>query len=51
MPVRCKATHTISYGDAFAVALAQELEATLVTGDPEMKSVETSINIMWLPPK
>ncbi len=48
---RLKATHAISFGDAFAAALAQELGAILVTGDPEMKSVESFIQIMWLPPK
>jgi len=33
---RLKATHPISYADTFAVAAAQELGATLVTGDPEI---------------
>lgn len=31
---RIKAGHAVSYADAFAIALAQELKATLVTGDP-----------------
>lgn len=33
---RTKATHRLSYADAFAVAAAQELDATLWTGDPEL---------------
>jgi len=38
----------ISYADAFAVALAQEMTATLITGDPEFKRVESRVTIMWL---
>jgi len=38
----------ISYADALAVALAQEMTATLVTGDPEFKRVEPLVEIMWL---
>lgn len=48
---RLKAKHAISYADAFAVALAQELRATVVTGDPEFKSVESVVAVMWLPGK
>jgi len=43
-----KAHHTISYADAFAVALAQKLDAMVVTGDPEFKSVEELVRIEWL---
>lgn len=43
-----KAHHAISYADAFAVALAQELDATIVTGDPEFKQVEPLVQIRWL---
>jgi len=32
-----KAHHPLSYADAFAVALAQQLDAVIVTGDPEFK--------------
>lgn len=45
---RFKATYPLSYADAFAVALAQELGATLVTGDPEFRAVESTVNILWL---
>jgi ribonuclease VapC len=43
-----KGKFPISYADAFAVALAQEMTATLVTGDPEFKQVESLVEIMWL---
>jgi uncharacterized protein len=48
---RVKAEHPLSYADAFAVALAQELDATLVTGDPEFHAVEHLVKITWLPEK
>jgi ribonuclease VapC len=43
-----KGRFPISYADAFAVALAQEMTATLITGDPEFKRVESLVEIMWL---
>jgi len=43
-----KAQHPMSYADAFAAALAQELDATLVTGDPEFRVVQHLIRIEWL---
>lgn len=45
---RLKAEYPISYADAFAAALAQELGATLVTGDLEFKSLEPDVTVMWL---
>ena len=48
---RLKAQFPLAYADAFAIALAQELNAVLVTGDPEFKSVESQVTIMWLPRK
>jgi len=36
---RLKAEYPISYADAFAASLAQELDAFLVTGDPEFKLI------------
>lgn len=44
-----KARYPLSYADAFAVALAQELDATVVTGDPEFKAVESIVPVLWLP--
>jgi ribonuclease VapC len=44
-----KAQYPVSYADAFAVALAREVEGILVTGDPEFHSVEHLVTIQWLP--
>lgn len=40
---RCR----LSLADAFAAALAKEMKAELVTGDPEFKSVEREIKVLW----
>lgn len=44
-----KANHAISYADAFAVALAQRLNAAVITGDPEFQQVAHIIEVVWLP--
>ncbi len=46
-----KANYTISYADAFVVAAAQELDAPVLTGDPEFQYVDQMIQIEWLPQK
>jgi predicted nucleic acid-binding protein len=38
----------MSYADCFAAALAQELNATLVTGDPEFQTLTSIIDIQFL---
>lgn len=43
-----KARFRISLADAFAAALAKEMEGELVTGDPEFKPLEKEIKIAWL---
>lgn len=43
-----KAYYPISYADAFAVALAQELDAPVLTGDPEFHKVEDMVQVLWL---
>lgn len=43
-----KARYPVSYADAFAIALAQELGASVVTGDPEFKKVESVVSVLWL---
>jgi len=43
-----KATHKLSYADAFAAALAKERHAVLVTGDPKFRSLEKEFKIQWL---
>ena len=44
-----KAHHRLSYANAFAVALTQQMQATLVTGDPGFRAVEGLVAIEWLP--
>lgn len=43
-----KARHPLAFADAFAVALAKEKRASVVTGDPEFKTVAKEIPIEWL---
>lgn len=43
-----KAHHSVSYADAFAIALAQEHDATVLTGDPEFNAVAGRVTIEWL---
>ena len=43
-----KAHHPVSYADAFAIALSDELGATVVTGDPEFNKVESVVTVLWL---
>ena len=45
---RIKAQYAVSYADVFAIALAQELDAPVLTGDPEFKKVESFISLVWL---
>jgi ribonuclease VapC len=44
-----KANYAISYADAFAAALAQQLQGPVVTGDPEFQKVAALVEILWLP--
>ena len=44
-----KANAQLSYADAFAVVAAQEFDATVLTGDPEFRSVEALVSVEWLP--
>ena len=43
-----KAEYPISYADAFAASLAQELGAFLVTEDPEFKAIKQKLSLVWL---
>lgn len=45
---RIKATHRLSYADAFAVATAAELAMPLWTGDPEILVAEVGIEVIDL---
>jgi ribonuclease VapC len=44
-----KAHHPISYADAFVVALAQQMQALILTGDPEFGKIEHLVTVEWLP--
>jgi uncharacterized protein len=46
-----KSNHAIAYADAFAVATALEFQATLLTGDPEIKPLvgRYELKVEWLP--
>ena len=46
--LRVKYWHRISYADAFAAALAQQLAAPVVTGDPEFRDIEGEVAVEWL---
>ena len=43
-----KAGHAISYADAFVAALAAREHASILTGDPEFKTVESLVSVEWL---
>ncbi len=43
-----KSKHRMSYADCFAVALAKQRKAELVTGDKEFREVEGEVKILWL---
>jgi predicted nucleic acid-binding protein len=45
---RLKASHRISYADAFAVSLARREAAVLVTGDPELLNLEDWVPLEWI---
>lgn len=45
-----KAGGGLSYADAFALSLAREFQAKLVTGDPEIQAIaaNNAVEIIWL---
>ena len=43
-----KANHTLSYADAFVVAVAMQENASILTADPEFQSVERLVTVEWL---
>jgi ribonuclease VapC len=45
---RIKAERRMGYLDCFVVALAQQLNATVLTGDPDFRRVEDLVRIEWL---
>ena len=45
---RINAAKRMAYADCFAVALTRLKKAELYTGDPEFKTVEKDIKVVWL---
>lgn len=43
-----KATYPLAYADAFAAALALELDAVILTGDPEFRKLGDTVRVQWL---
>ena len=43
-----KAARKMSLADCFAAALAKQRKADVYTGDPDFKSVEKDIKVVWL---
>jgi predicted nucleic acid-binding protein len=48
-PALLKAWYPIAYADAFTAALAKKYSCPLVTGDPELRSVE-GLQLEWIGP-
>lgn len=40
-----KSNHPVSYADAFAISLAQKLDAVILTGDPEIVALKDVVNV------
>jgi uncharacterized protein len=44
-----KAVYGLAYADSFAASLAQELQATLITADPDFRKVGNKLKVEFLP--
>lgn len=44
-----KANYPLAYTDCFTIVLAQNKQATIVTGDMEFRKVEPLVKVDWLP--
>ncbi len=45
---KLKAKYPVAYADCFAAALAIEKNASIITGDPEFKKMESEVQIEWI---
>jgi predicted nucleic acid-binding protein len=45
---RIKASFPVSLADAYAAALAQRLDAAVLTGDPDFQRLEGAAAVEWL---
>jgi predicted nucleic acid-binding protein len=48
LAARLKSNRRIAYADGFAAALAQQGNATLVTGDPELRELSDVLTVEWI---
>jgi len=48
MAAKIKGKHTLSYADAFAIATAIDKNATVITGDPEIRRITNIVNTLWI---
>lgn len=44
---RLKAQFAISYADSFALGLARERDAALITDDPELRDCDHGVDVAW----
>jgi predicted nucleic acid-binding protein len=45
---KLKGQYRIAYADCFAAALSIQMNASIVTGDPEFKKLAEKVNILWI---
>ena len=45
---RLKAAHPVAYADCFAAALALQIDAPVLTGDPEFKTFGKDLRVEWI---
>ena len=45
---RIKALRKLSYADSFAVALGMEVDAAVITGDPEIRDLADLVTVEWI---
>jgi len=43
-----KANYRVAYAESFAIAAAQELGGTVLTGDPEYESITALVPVEWI---
>jgi len=43
-----KVQHKMSLADCFAAALAKQTKGKIFTGDPEFRSIESEVKVIWL---
>lgn len=44
-----KGSHRLAYAGCMVAALAQRVDGTIVTGDPDFHQLESVVSVQWLP--